>query len=609
MPKKVGAVELKDFRPISLVHSFTRLLTKVMARRLAPRMDELVGKNQTAFIQGRCIQDNFLLVRESAKLLHRKKIPALLLKIDIAKAFDSIAWPFLLSILRHRGFGPRWIRLIALLLRSASTTILVNGSAGSAFRHGRGLRQGDPISPMLFVIAMDVLSAMFLAAERAGVLSDLSALGLRHRVSLYADDVVVFARPAVAELDAVWAVLRCFGCASGLVANPAKSSAAPIRCSDDQSISASLPCAVIPLPATYLGLPLSTRKPRKAELHAVIDRLAAKLPFWKARLLSREGRLVYVQAVLTGSVIYQLMALDLDPWFFKAVDKLRGGFLWAGSADTRGGSCLVAWRLVCQPKSLGGLGLHNLRYMNLALRTRWLWLQKTDGTKPWAGLELPVAAESIALFNASVRIIVGSGETVLFWEDAWIDDLTVQAIAPALVDLVRPSVRRRRTVREGRQLNAWATDIAGELSVDTVVQYLRIWEAVQRVPNPADNGAADSFVWKWTGDGSFSARSAYRLLFQGSIGLPAAPLIWESFAPLKYRLHAWLALRRRCWTADRRLRRGLPSHTLCALCSTANETLDHLLLHCVFSRAIWVGLIATLRLPNFLPDDAEGIND
>jgi hypothetical protein len=90
-----------------------------------------------------------------------------------------------------------------LLLHSASTNVLVNGYAGSAFLHGRGLRQGDPISPLLFVIAMDVLSTMFRSAEQAGVLSNLSVFGLRHRVSLYADDVVVFARPTVSELAAV----------------------------------------------------------------------------------------------------------------------------------------------------------------------------------------------------------------------------------------------------------------------------------------------------------------------------------------------------------------------------------------------------------------------
>jgi hypothetical protein len=204
LPKKDGAVDLNDFRPISLVHCFARLFTKVLARRLASRMHELVGSNQTAFIRNRCIQDNFLLVKESAKLLHRRKISSLLLKLDMAKAFGSLSWLFLLSILRQRGFGPRWLKWIALILRTASTSVLVNGFAGTPFYHGRGLRQDDPISPLLFVIAMEVLSAMFRATEQAGLIANLGNLGLRHRVSLYADDVVIFARSDAAELAAIW---------------------------------------------------------------------------------------------------------------------------------------------------------------------------------------------------------------------------------------------------------------------------------------------------------------------------------------------------------------------------------------------------------------------
>jgi mannosylglycoprotein endo-beta-mannosidase len=130
LPKKEGAVDLKDFRLISLVHSFARLLTKVLACRLAPRMPELVDSNRSAFIHGRCIQDNFLLVRNSAKLLHSRKIPSFMLKVDVAKAFDNIYWSFLFEVLRKRGFGPRWLRWIVLLLRTASTCVMVNGCGG-----------------------------------------------------------------------------------------------------------------------------------------------------------------------------------------------------------------------------------------------------------------------------------------------------------------------------------------------------------------------------------------------------------------------------------------------------------------------------------------------
>jgi hypothetical protein len=257
LPKKPDALELTDFRPISLVNTFARLLTKVLARRLGPRMTELVNANQTAFIGGRCIQDNFLLVKESAKLLHHRRIPFMLIKVDIAKAFDSISWPFLLSVLRQRGFGLRWIRWIMMLLRTASTAVLVNSCAGSSFRHGRGLRQGDPISPLMFVIAMDVLPAMFRFVEGAGALSDLSSIGISHRVSLYADDVVVFARPSVEELSAVWQTLACFAAASGLHANFSKSSAAPIQCSPEviQTALQGLSCPMGPYPAPTWARP------------------------------------------------------------------------------------------------------------------------------------------------------------------------------------------------------------------------------------------------------------------------------------------------------------------------------------------------------------------
>jgi hypothetical protein len=344
IPKVEDAVDIRQFRPISLVHSFAKLVTKIMALRLAPRMAELVSANQSAFIRGRCIQDNFVLVHQSARLLHRKKVPALLLKLDVARAFDSVSWPFLLSVLRQRGFGPRWISWIVLLLSSASTQVLVNGCAGVAFCHGRGLRQGDPLSPLLFVLVMDVLDAMFRSAECAGVLGDLTVDGLKHRVSLYADDIVVFARPEEEELVAVREILACFGAASGLHVNYHKSSAAPIRCNEDLRLAVApfVGCQFRDLPQVYLGLPLSLRKPSKAQLQPILDKLANKLAFWKARLMSRDGRVAYVRAVMAASVVYQLMALDVDPWFLAAVDKLRRGFLWAGNNEAHGGNCLVA---------------------------------------------------------------------------------------------------------------------------------------------------------------------------------------------------------------------------------------------------------------------------
>jgi hypothetical protein len=441
---------------------------------------------------------------------------------------------------------------------------------------------------------MDVVAAMFHTAENSAVLPPLPA-GLLHRVSLYADDVVVFVRPNVEELAVVKGILGCFGEASGMRVNFQKSAATPIRCSEEvlEAITPSLECPIRDLPCTYLGLPLSLRKLRKKDLQLVLDKLARKLSFWKAKLLTKEGRVAFVQAVMTASVIYHLMALDVDPWFIKAVDRLRRDFHWAGKPDARGGCCLVAWDAICQPKSLGGLGFHDLRKLNAALRARWLWFQKSGTAKPWSGIEFSVMPESNAIFKASVQVTLGDGARTLFWEDPWIGGLQADAIAPDLVKLVRPSVRRTRTVQQGLQGAAWAMDIVGELSVNAVVQYLKLWGELQMT---ALRNGHDSIRWKWTADGVFSSRTAYTAFFIGRTTLPGAAQVWNAFAPFKVRFHAWLALRDRSWTADRLTRRGLSTHALCLLCGVAGETLDHLSLQCPFAINVWIATCQQHRL-------------
>jgi hypothetical protein len=118
---------LKDYQPISLMHSFAKLLSKCLARRLAPFLVAIVRNNQSAFIKGRCIHDNFRTVGLTCKWLHNRRFPCVLIKVDIAKAFDSVSWPFLLDLLRHIGFPQRWTDLLAIMLSSASTRALVNG--------------------------------------------------------------------------------------------------------------------------------------------------------------------------------------------------------------------------------------------------------------------------------------------------------------------------------------------------------------------------------------------------------------------------------------------------------------------------------------------------
>jgi hypothetical protein len=140
IPKQTEASRLGDFRPISLVHSFSKLITKILANRLAPKLDKMVSPNQSAFIKDRCIHDNFLMVNQTVKMLQKKGTPSLFLKLHIKKAFDSICWAFLMEVLQHLGFGQIWCNLVLSILSSSSTQISVNEEPRQSIKHKRGLR-------------------------------------------------------------------------------------------------------------------------------------------------------------------------------------------------------------------------------------------------------------------------------------------------------------------------------------------------------------------------------------------------------------------------------------------------------------------------------------
>jgi hypothetical protein len=255
-------------------------------------MEGLISKAQSTFIKGRFIQDNFMLVQQTARFLHAKNQPRILLKLDISKAFDSVSWPFLLEDLEKLGFGPVWRDVISGFLMTSSTQILLNGVPRRFISHRRGLRQGDPLFPLLFIIVMDVLTLLFIKSEEHGLLQPISSNSFQHRISLYADDVALFLKPEPRDLNTAVRILDLFGDASGLRTNMAKSSIVPIRCThvDLNLVQQLLPCRFETFPIKYLGLPLSLKKLSKAQLQPLIDKVADLLPAWKADLMTRAGR-------------------------------------------------------------------------------------------------------------------------------------------------------------------------------------------------------------------------------------------------------------------------------------------------------------------------------
>lgn len=256
LPKRVGVNCLTDFRPITMIHSFAKLISKILALRLAPRLDEIVDHNQNAFIRTRSIHDNCKYIQRAAVLIRKKKSPMLLLKLHISKAFDTLSWPFLLEVLCAHGFGETWCAWIEALLSMASSRIILNRHQGPPIKHLRGIRQGDSLSPLLFIIAMDILHRLFLKAARDGVLRRIHPSEIKFQCNLYADDVILFIQPTVQEAMAVKEILTVFGRASGLHTNLAKCSITPIYGGEDvmDDIVSILGCQIQNFPIKYLGL-------------------------------------------------------------------------------------------------------------------------------------------------------------------------------------------------------------------------------------------------------------------------------------------------------------------------------------------------------------------
>jgi len=570
------------------MHSFGKLITKCLANRLATVLGDLVRNNQSAFIKGRSIHDNVRDVQLTCKSLHKLKMTCVLLKVDVAKAFDSVAWVFLLEVLQHMGFGLRWRNWMTMLLSTASTRILLNGKPGQRVCHARGLRQGDPLSPMLFVLVMEVLNSFLTWVEEHGYLTPLAGIP-GARVSLYADDLVIFVVPSESDLLSIKGALSIFGLASGLFSNLDKSMATPIHCSEEDMdrVQRILACKIVPFPCCYLGVPLSVHRLKRADEQALIDKVAARIPAWKGNLLNAAGRTELVKSTLSAIPVHTSIALCLSTWAIEMIDKLRRAFIWAGTDTVAGGKCKVAWLKVCRPKVLGGLGVTDLRKAEVALRVRWVWKDRLSGRAPASG-EHAV----LALFQAATLHRLGNGRSTFFWTDRWLNGSSLEREAPTAFAAVGRR-RRRATVAEALPGNAWVRHIRGPASMQMLLDISHICDLLEEVQLSLE---PDTFCWTPSPDQRYSSASAYGAMFFGSSTVFGAKFIWKTPAPPRVRFFYWLAMHNRCWTGDRRFRHGLQDSNLCIFCDQEPETLDHIILGCCFSREVWLICLSRVHI-------------
>ncbi|RVX03347.1 Transposon TX1 uncharacterized 149 kDa protein [Vitis vinifera] len=309
-PKRGGAEDLKDFRPISLVGSLYKLLAKVLANRIKKVMGKVISESQNAFVEGRQILDAVLIANEAMDSRLKDNAGGVLCKLDIEKAYDRVSWSFLLVVLKEMGFGERWIKWIDWCISTVKFSVLVNGSPSGFFQSTRGLRQGDPLSPYLFVIAMEVFSSMVRRAISGGYLSGWKV----------SDEMTYLS----------W-LLMWFEACSGLRINLEKSEMIPVgRVLNIEGLALELGCKVGGIPSSYLGMPLGAAFNSLAVWDGVEERFRRRLVMWKRQYISKGGRLTLIRSTMSSMPIYLMSLFHLPRKVRLRLEKIQRDFLWGG---------------------------------------------------------------------------------------------------------------------------------------------------------------------------------------------------------------------------------------------------------------------------------------
>ena len=307
IPKIINAESAKDFRPISCVNTIYKVISKLLTKRLQDVLIDIISPYQSAFIKGRVLAENVLMATEMVHGYNRRSISRRgMLKVDLKKAFDSIRWDFILATLRAIEFPEQYIIWIEECITTPTFSVTVNGVSDGYYKSTKGLRQGDPLSPYLFVLAMEVFSRLLSSRFNSGLITyhpkaaetDLSHL-------MFADDVMIFFDGGAASLHSITETLDDFASWSGLQVNREKSELFLAGLSTQETTEiARYEYPIGKLPIRYLGLPLMHRKFRISEYEPLLNKLATTFRSWAVKMLSYAGRLQLLSSVINGIICF-----------------------------------------------------------------------------------------------------------------------------------------------------------------------------------------------------------------------------------------------------------------------------------------------------------------
>ncbi|KAL3691247.1 hypothetical protein R1sor_004898 [Riccia sorocarpa] len=387
LPKSQERLLLRNWRPISLMNLSYKIIGKILAGRLKQILPQLVDDDQTGFVEGRCIMDNVITLKLCQDMTNSTGQPTIFCKLDFEKAFDRVQHEYLWETLRAMNFHHKFISLVQMLVADGLANIQVNGKLTGTFKLQRGVRQGCPISPLLFAVSTQPLMCMLRAAERQGTLEGIripKGRPLLHK--LFADDSGICIAASESNFLVLKSIIGEFEQISGAKLNLGKSVILPMIIDRTTPWLERTGCRLLARgeEVVYLGCKVGDGIEEIHHEQDLLGKLARKLTQWTNRFLSWPSKILLINHVLRALPIYQFLGIGLLEQGYKKLEAKCRCFLWGESAAGRQKVALIGWDRITMAKSNGGLGIRPLRDVSAGLKMKYICRLLSGETAEWA---------------------------------------------------------------------------------------------------------------------------------------------------------------------------------------------------------------------------------
>ncbi|KAL2932526.1 LINE-1 retrotransposable element ORF2 protein [Bienertia sinuspersici] len=386
IPKMPCPTDVTEFRPIACCNTIYKCITKILCVRLKEVLPNLIAENQGAFVHGRFIIHNIMICQELVRKYGRKNAsPSCMIKLDLRKAYDTVEWDFIQEMMEGLGFPRVFIDWVLECVTTPKFSIVLNGCPYGFFKSKRGLRQGDPLSPLLFVICMEYLSRVLKHMTKDKQFKHhprCRGLGLTHLC--FADDLILCSKGDRYSIQRLLDAFHHFSMVSGLEANNGKTEVYSCGMAEEE-INSIIDMSGFKkgrLPFKYLGVPICSRRISVGQCEQLVEKITARIRSWGSRHLSFAGRSLLINTVLLSLHQYWAQVFVIPQMVLKEVEKICRAYLWSGvwSSNSPG---YIAWEKVCRERKAGGLGFRDIFKWNIATIGRHVWALETKQDNLW----------------------------------------------------------------------------------------------------------------------------------------------------------------------------------------------------------------------------------